>query len=44
MKSYLATVILAFAATLLCACGGGDPEPEKDTDPPECHIRPELCK
>ncbi len=38
--------IALLALLLLTACGGGDPEPEpgKDTDPPACHLRPELCK
>ncbi|MCU7370255.1 hypothetical protein PEC18_05065 [Paucibacter sp. O1-1] len=27
----------------LTACGGGDPEPEKQIGPPDCKARPELC-
>lgn len=35
--------LLAFVA-LLAGCGGGDPEPDKTTEPVDCKTHPERCQ
>lgn len=40
----LIALLLAALATLLTACGGGDPEPDKPTPGVDCAKEPEKCK
>lgn len=36
--------LLLVLAEVLAGCGGGDPEPESHTGPPDCQARPEVCR
>ncbi len=43
VRTLFAALLLSTAVALLAACGGGDPEPEKQIGPPDCQHHPEQC-
>ncbi len=36
--------MLVMLVTVLAGCGGGDPEPEKTTQPVDCVANPKACQ
>lgn len=41
---FATTLLAALLSAHLTACGGGDPEPQKTTQPLDCREQPEACK
>lgn len=43
MKPAHMKLLALIFSSLLAACGGGEDEEQKDTQPVDCKARPEIC-